>query len=274
MKDLSTRLFTALIFGALFIFSLFFSWQTLVLVFGVLAMIALYEYRQIVDRITPMVEDKYDMWIFWINGLCVYLVTCWVGNGLLEWKYNYITAILILAPIVVKNWFLPQYTWKDALAYAWGYIWIVIPMAMATFFAFYKGDFDPRLILYILAIIWVHDILAYFVGKNFGNIKLMPSISPNKTVEGYVGGVLGALITALIISAIDPTFSRINWISIGLIVAIFATIGDLFESWLKRTAGVKDSGSILPGHGGVLDRFDAFLFCVPIILLTILFVFR
>jgi len=147
-------------------------------------------------------------------------------------------------------------------------------MAMATFFAFFKGDFDPKLILYILSIIWVHDILAYFVGKNFGKTKMMPSISPKKTIEGFLGGVAGAILMSLLIGTFDNTFSLRNWLSIGLVVSIFASSGDLFESWLKRMAGVKDSGRILPGHGGVLDRFDAFFFTVPPLMLIILFFFR
>jgi len=273
MKDLSTRFITAIIFGAVFIFCLFFSWQSLVFIFGLLSMIGLYEYRKIVDVITPQEEDRYDMWLFWINGLCIYLITCWVGSGILEWKWNYIIAILLIIPILVKNWFIPNYTWKDALAYVWGYIWIVIPMAIATFFAFFNGEFDPKLILFILSIIWVHDILAYFIGKNFGKTKMMPSISPKKTIEGFLGGVVGAILMSLLIAQFDNNFTLQNWLSIGLAVSIFASSGDLFESWLKRMAGVKDSGRIFPGHGGVLDRFDAFLFTVPPVMLMILLFF-
>lgn len=274
MKDLSTRVITALIFAVLFLFCVIYSWWSLVFIFGLFSMIGLYEYRQIVDKITPMQEDSYDMALFWVNGLCVYLITCWVGTGHLSWNYSFITLIIIIIPMVVKSWFLPDYSWKEALAYAWGYIWIVIPMGMATYFSFYRGDFDPRLIIYLLIIIWIHDIMAYFIGRRFGRTKMMPSISPKKTIEGFLGGVLGAILMSLIIGQFDSTFSLRNWLSIGLVVSIFASSGDLFESWLKRMAGIKDSGRILPGHGGVLDRFDAFLFCVPPVLLVILLFFR
>jgi len=120
------------------------------------------------------------------------------------------------------------------------------------------------LVLAALAITWATDTGAYFAGRRFGKRRLLPKVSPNKTVAGSIGGAVLAAAAALIAAY----FWGINWsygLALGLAASLAGQLGDLFESALKRFAGVKDSGSILPGHGGVLDRFDSFLFAVPVV---------
>lgn len=129
--------------------------------------------------------------------------------------------------------------------------------------------FDAQLTMIgILCIIWANDSFAYLVGKNFGKHKLYEQISPKKTIEGSLGGLLGALITASIISVYSDK-GLFAWLFFGLILVIAATLGDLVESKFKRTAGVKDSGTILPGHGGLLDRLDSLIFASPFAYLTL-----
>ena len=120
-------------------------------------------------------------------------------------------------------------------------------------------------IVYALLVIWVTDSGAYFVGRAMGKKKLWPDISPNKTIEGAVGGILCAVIAALLMSQlVDLHTSWMKLIIVTAILSIFGQIGDLVESALKRHYGVKDSGSLLPGHGGILDRFDSLLFVLPL----------
>ena len=118
----------------------------------------------------------------------------------------------------------------------------------------------------LFTLIWSSDGFAYFAGRMFGKHKMAPKISPKKTWEGFAGGVICTLILGFFIEQKMPEL-RGNWIIIGLLVSIFAPLGDLVESQLKRTFGVKDSGNIIPGHGGVLDRLDSFILCVPVIYL-------
>lgn len=125
------------------------------------------------------------------------------------------------------------------------------------------------LILFILIIIWATDSGAYFVGRQWGKRKLSPYISPNKTVEGFVGGIIVSLIVAIIFILIVPMPGHTNLFSIlftTVVISIFGQIGDLCESAIKRHYNVKDSGHILPGHGGLLDRFDSLIFVLPILL--------
>ena len=116
--------------------------------------------------------------------------------------------------------------------------------------------------------IWVNDSFAYIVGKSFGKQKLFYRISPHKTVEGFLGGLFFCCISASIVSRyIDDTLSTPNWLIIAIIVSVFGTLGDLIESKLKRESNVKDSGKIMPGHGGILDRLDSVIFASPYIYL-------
>jgi phosphatidate cytidylyltransferase len=115
-------------------------------------------------------------------------------------------------------------------------------------------------------LIWTNDTFAYLVGKNFGKNKLFPSVSPKKTIEGFMGGVVFTCIASVLLSKfyIESTILYI-WIIIAIIVSFFSTLGDLIQSKFKRVAGVKDSGNIMPGHGGILDRLDSIIFVVPFI---------
>jgi len=124
----------------------------------------------------------------------------------------------------------------------------------------------------VLPIIWFTDSGAYLIGKNFGKHKLSPRLSPKKTWEGSIGGLLFTLLFAWLIFAVTKEMNLQDWLYLSVIIAVTGTLGDLAESLLKRNAGVKDSGKIIPGHGGVLDRFDATLFAVPFVFLYFNFI--
>jgi phosphatidate cytidylyltransferase len=120
------------------------------------------------------------------------------------------------------------------------------------------------LILGVVLCVVAYDIVGYVVGSQFGKKRLAPAISPNKTMEGLVGGMIASIVVALlIVNRITPWNEITDALALGLVVAVMAPLGDLCESLLKRDIGVKDFGTLLPGHGGVLDRFDAILFCLP-----------
>jgi phosphatidate cytidylyltransferase len=124
-------------------------------------------------------------------------------------------------------------------------------------------SFNPKIIIGIFVLLWVNDTFAYLIGKNFGKHKLFEKVSPKKTIEGFVGGFIFTIIASFIISYFFDFLSPFEWFIIALIVGIFGNLGDLIESKFKRIAGVKDSGKIMPGHGGLLDRLDSFIFVVP-----------
>ena len=121
-------------------------------------------------------------------------------------------------------------------------------------------------VFFLFVLIWSSDSFAFFTGKFFGKHKLAPKISPKKTWEGFAGGVFFTLIIGYFIEMKFPDL-RGNYIVIGFLVSVFAPFGDLVESQLKRNFGVKDSGKIIPGHGGILDRLDSFIICAPVVYL-------
>lgn len=151
-----------------------------------------------------------------------------------------------------------------------GLIYIAIP----CFILIWLRNIEPlgfQFVIWFFAVIWANDIGAYFIGKSIGGPKLAPYISPNKTWAGSIGGI----VLALFISFALNQFSSIEFETWGLIIAcilvsIFGQLGDLLESWVKRKLGIKDSGSLIPGHGGVLDRIDAILMGAPLMWLIVI----
>lgn len=154
-------------------------------------------------------------------------------------------------------------TWFDnRIAYI-GLIFLV--SAMTAMYALWSQS--PWWLMYVFILVWCADSGAYFVGRKFGKRKMAPNVSPNKSIEGLFGGIATGLIAVLAVSffALDyQGLQLIEFIGLSVITIISSVFGDLFESMLKRQAGVKDSGTILPGHGGVLDRIDSLLFATPV----------
>jgi len=144
--------------------------------------------------------------------------------------------------------------------------YIAVPFALLGFFFNFKvweGQPDYILLLAFFAFIWINDTGAYLTGKAFGNRKLWPRVSPGKTWEGFAGGLIFSLLAALIWQIYYPAPDFLFWFYYALIIVVFGTFGDLLESLLKRSAGVKDSGKFFPGHGGVLDRLDSTVLAAP-----------
>jgi len=144
--------------------------------------------------------------------------------------------------------------------------WIFFPLALLSgFFNLGNGPgwLHSGALLGFFLILWIYDSGAYIFGSMFGRHRILERISPKKSWEGFFGGSAAGLLTAYLISASFIEFSAIQWMLIALIIIVFGTFGDLVESMLKRSTGVKDSGSILPGHGGILDRFDAVFLAAP-----------
>lgn len=156
-----------------------------------------------------------------------------------------------------------------------GFIYVAVPFSLLNFIIFpgYPENpvFTPIMLIGILFIMWVYDTGAYITGSLIGKHKIHEKISPNKTWEGLTGGSVLAIIMGMTYSYISKSAEISEWMIITLIIIIFGTLGDLFESKIKRKLMVKDSGNVLPGHGGLLDRLDSFLFIIPVIFVWLTF---
>ena len=149
---------------------------------------------------------------------------------------------------------------KSELWIAPGLIYAGIPMAALFAIRNQSEDQGAGLIFLLFAIVWATDIFAYFAGRKFGGAKLMPSVSPNKTWSGFFGGLVAAAICAAIASYFLISIGFWAGLAAGMLISVVSQAGDLFESALKRRFGVKDSGNVIPGHGGFMDRVDGFVF--------------
>lgn len=161
-----------------------------------------------------------------------------------------------------KNRFLDK---QSKYVFLIGYL--IIPIIIFTKIPFISNSYHPEIIIAILILIWTNDTFAYLVGITIGKTKLFERISPKKTIEGFSGGLVFAMIAGVLLAQFYLQESIIRWIIIALLVTTFGTLGDLIESKFKRLAGVKDSGNIMPGHGGVLDRLDSIIFVAPFVYL-------
>lgn len=163
---------------------------------------------------------------------------------------------------------------SDVAYTLFGLLYSAVPFCFFIALGFLKGSYNAYIPLGFLILLWTNDTGAYLAGRSFGRYKLFERISPNKTWEGFIGGVLLAVVVALNLARYFPELASLQWVIVALIIGVFGTLGDLVESMLKRNLGVKDSGNILPGHGGVLDRFDGLLMAAPLAYIFLKFILR
>lgn len=210
----------------------------------------------------------------WLGSTAIILIisSMWLGNESEVLAIIMLTVLVVLAKSVFNH---NTFSINEACISVCGIFYIGLAFGHIILLRFIAGNeiiltpngFIPIGCAFIwLAFIgtWASDTFAFFVGTKFGKHKLCPAISPGKSREGFVGGIVG---TAICLAGLGYLFalSLVHMIILGILVALIATLGDLVESSFKRWTGIKDSGQILPGHGGVLDRFDSLLFTVPLV---------
>ena len=215
-----------------------------------------------------------------LTSISAYILSTLIAAGVLTLSY-----LLILIPmmslIMVIELYRKQEKPFDSLAHTFfSILYTAIPFSMFPFAAFSRTgldsilphssiEFSPGIILGFFILLWANDTAAYLTGITFGKHRLMERISPKKSWEGFFGGVIIAIAIAWLLSGWLGVLDRKGWIVISVIISIAGTYGDLVESMLKRSHGVKDSGTIMPGHGGFLDRFDSVLISFPLVYLYI-----
>ncbi len=155
-----------------------------------------------------------------------------------------------------------------------GIFYVSIPMMLLNHIVYLRNEFDGKILLGVFILIWASDTGAYLFGVTLGRNRLFERISPKKSWEGFIGGIIIAQVVALVLSKYWGSLEYLHWSVLAAITAVIGTLGDLVESMMKRSVGLKDSGNLLPGHGGILDRFDSFLFTIPVIFTYLYFFIR
>jgi phosphatidate cytidylyltransferase len=215
-----------------------------------------------------------------LAGTTLYSVSTLVAAGYLSKEYLLIIVPLILV-IMISELYRKQEKPFDSLAHTFfALIYIALPLSLFPFSAFsrtglssliHQGSivFSPGIIVGFFLLLWANDTAAYLVGITLGKHRLMERISPKKSWEGFFGGLVIAVLAAWLLSGWLGVLDTAGWMVVAVIISITGTFGDLIESMLKRSMGVKDSGTIMPGHGGFLDRFDSAIVSFPLVYLFI-----
>jgi len=241
MSNLSERSFSGIIYGILFISAILFSEYSYIALISIFGFFCIWEFSKLIQFKSSITYLLFVLIIFLFYNR----------------PKNYGTLLILIVTLVssfslmYKLYAKKEISYKDErskLGITMRYL--IFSLGFLVSIPFYNQIYQPYLILNVLVLIWTNDSFAFIVGKNFGKQKLFKSISPKKTIEGFIGGLLFSLLAAYIISIYEDIFTTLNWMIIALIVSILGTIGDLIESKFKRQANVKDSGNIMPGHGG------------------------
>lgn len=269
MKGLMLRLSTGIVFVAVMLGGLLGGIYPFLLLFAVITSGCLWEFYGLTkDPSESQAQHRQRKILALLVGLVPYLYL--VGVHLKWWASDTALAhaFLLYLPLAFAL-FLYELFQTSELPFTKianniiGHIYIGLPFAALQLLAFWDGTFDTSIILGLLILTWTNDTAAYLVGSQIGKTPLFPRISPKKTWEGTMGGVLICLGMSYLLSRFYPGIAVSDWLILGLIVVVFGSLGDLVESMLKRSLKIKDSGNLLPGHGGMLDRFDAFIFLIP-----------
>jgi phosphatidate cytidylyltransferase len=284
MTVFQQRATTAVVFSAVMLTGLFWNAWSFHLLFLIIATGSVWEFLQM--TLPNDVHKNLRKIIGTIAGFLV-VSTIYTSNfGLSDVFYtannpvifdnkNILNFILFLSFswLIIELFLKAELPFNNIALMIFSLIYVAIPFSILTYFSFSKANvFSPNVVAGILFLTWANDSFAYLVGSKIGKTPFFLRVSPKKTWEGTIGGGVFCMITAGIIAQFFTQLSGIDWVIIGGIIAVFGTIGDLVESLLKRSVGVKDSGSFMPGHGGFLDRFDAFLFCIPFVYFYLSFV--
>jgi phosphatidate cytidylyltransferase len=257
MNETIKRTISGIVYIALLIGSIYYSQTSFISLFGIFFLLSVYEFCKIMK----------------IN----YILPILLAVGLYSLFFVFKTSsqqeiILALFAVVISTrciffLFNNQNTIPEVQKYLYLLGYVVLPVLIITKIPFVSGVYNPKIISSIFILIWTNDTFAYIVGKSIGKTKLLEHISPKKTVEGFLGGMIFTIIAGILIAVYYTYSLYIIWLFASIIIVFCSTIGDLVESKFKRIAGVKDSGKIMPGHGGILDRLDSVLFVAPFIYL-------
>jgi phosphatidate cytidylyltransferase len=261
-----TRAITGLFFIIVLIGALLLGEVVFTVFFSLVGLGALYEFYGIAKS-----EDNKPNVL--LGMLAAFAVAVLVGLhclGFIPFKYVWLIIPFFALIFIVSLYQKSRLPFNDIAYTLLGIMYACIPFVFFVALGFIQGVYNHYIPLGFLIILWANDTGAYLSGRSFGKQKLFERISPNKTWEGFIGGVLFAMLIALNLAQYFGSLQKWEWVTMAAIIGVFGTLGDLVESMLKRSLGVKDSGSILPGHGGLLDRFDGLLIAAPLVFLFLL----
>ena len=277
MKNFITRTITGILFVAIMVTGICLRGDAMILLFALITGLTLWEFTGLVNE--HVADTTVNRFITTAAGVYLFLAFAGYCTGIVP-PSVFIPYLLTLIYLFISELYLKQKNPIQDWAYTMlSQLYVALPFSMINVLSFQADPLTGQIAYHwllpmsVFIFLWANDTGAYCAGSLFGRHKLFPRVSPGKTWEGSIGGAVIVLIIAAVISyfagsdtslsTLNAQLSTLKWLGLGLVVVFFGTWGDLVESLFKRTLGIKDSGNILPGHGGMLDRFDSSLMAIP-----------
>ena len=264
MSNLITRTITGGIFVILVVGSILLNHYLFSIVFFVFTILGVAEFYTIVGK--EQFKPQRNVGI--IISAIVYIFAAYISICNHTISLLFFLIPLLFIPFIIELFRNKPFPIANLSATLLGIIYVAIPLSLLNFIpnlSFETGVYNKGILLGLFILIWTNDTFAYLVGVKFGKNRLFERISPKKSWEGSIGGLVFSMIAAYFLSVFYKELSCLEWIGMAIIIVVFGTLGDLTESMFKRSLNIKDSGNILPGHGGILDRLDALFFSVPFV---------
>ncbi|MCE5227219.1 MAG: phosphatidate cytidylyltransferase [Porphyromonadaceae bacterium] len=265
MKNLIIRGLTGAVFVAILVGGVYYNPYTFLVLFSILTGLLIWEFHSLLKEYFP---SKTKRIISTAGGIYLFASAFAYSNGLFGSSIFLPYMAFILYSFISELYNKHQNPLINLAFTLLAQLYCAGSFALANYIVLVKSadgeiSFTPLFLLALFVFVWINDTGAYLIGSQFGKHRLFERISPKKSWEGFWGGMFFALASSLIFSRMVPEISWYNWLGFATTVVCFGTWGDLVESLIKRTVGVKDSGKMLPGHGGMLDRFDSILLAIP-----------
>ncbi len=272
-NNFTVRVLTAIVFSVILIGGTLWHPLSFFVVFFTVVVLGLLEFYKLVK--VASIEPQYILGV--LLGIVIFTGNFLFANSLVDFKI-FLAIIPILTAIMIIELYREKENPFSNIAFTiFGASYVSIPFAILSWFVFnpaFPEPYYPMVLLGFFFLIWANDSGAYIVGSLVGKNKLFERISPKKTWEGFIGGGAFSLLVAWLISLFVKEITLIDWLVIALITFVFGTFGDLIESLLKRMVKIKDSGHILPGHGGILDRFDSIIVAAPMVFIYLMIILK
>lgn len=265
MKNLIIRVLTGAIFGIVLISSICLHPLSFLILFSLITALTLWEFCGLVKQYE---NTRLQQIMNTIGGVYLFVATFTYANELVDGKIFLPYLLFLILTMIAELYYKapnPINNWAYTL---FAQLYVAGCFSILNFIGTEPNtpgmmSYSPLMVMAIFIFVWLSDTGAYFVGSMIGKRKLFERISPKKSWEGFFGGLFFALASSQALAWYAPEIGRLTWLGLALTVVLFGTWGDLIESLLKRTIGVKDSGNLLPGHGGMLDRFDSVILAAP-----------
>ncbi|GAB6012791.1 phosphatidate cytidylyltransferase [Viscerimonas tarda] len=277
-KNLIYRILTGIVFVFILLGSILYSQYSYGIVLCTIEIVALFEFYNLIAKSQT---TKINNFLTISGGFFIFGGTFVFFSSKIHSLAPFLPYIFSVLLLFIWELYLKKENPIRSLAYSvLGQVYIAVPFSLLNYLAYSYdqsgGSYHYSYLLALFIVIWVNDSFAYTFGVTLGKHRLFERISPKKSWEGFIGGAVCAVLSAVVFAHYFDALPLAGWLGFALIVVVFGTFGDLIESLLKRTLNVKDSGTILPGHGGILDRFDSMIFAIPalVVYLEIINCFR